>query len=71
MTREQLMKEQHGHCPPLAVICTSQVIQDGARSTLVAPNGFAQQKLIETCLAQANYTADDVILMETHGTGTP
>ncbi len=71
MTREQLLQQQHGHCPPLAVISASHVNQDGASSTLVAPNGVAQQKLIQQCLEQTNYTTDDVILMETHGTGTP
>ncbi len=54
-----------------AVICGTAVNQDGRSSSLTAPNGPAQQKVIKKALADARLEPDAVTYIETHGTGTP
>eukprot|EP00966_Prymnesium_polylepis_P197841 4584440-Prymnesium_polylepis.1 len=49
----------------------SAVRQDGRSASLTAPNGQAQQVLLESALADAGLKAGDVQLTELHGTGTP
>ena len=47
------------------------VRQDGRSASLTAPNGSAQQALIRAAVADAGATADDMAVLEAHGTGTP
>lgn len=56
--------------PVLAVIENSCVAQDGASSSLTAPNPQAQTAMMRQLLDGAGRTADQVSLLETHGTGT-
>jgi acyl transferase domain-containing protein/3-hydroxy-3-methylglutaryl CoA synthase/enoyl-CoA hydratase/carnithine racemase/NAD(P)-dependent dehydrogenase (short-subunit alcohol dehydrogenase family)/acyl carrier protein len=53
-----------------AVLKGSAVAHDGKSASLTAPNGKAQQILLEEALGDARIEANDVNLIETHGTGT-
>ena len=55
----------------LAVIRGSAVNQDGHSTVLSAPNGLAQQALIQDALANAQVGAERVGFVEAHGTATP
>ncbi|MFC8425646.1 beta-ketoacyl synthase N-terminal-like domain-containing protein, partial [Streptomyces sp. NPDC057236] len=61
--------EANGHTV-LAVIRGSAVNQDGASNGLTAPNGPSQQRVIQSALAGAGLTPDQVDAVEAHGTGT-
>ncbi|HEY1724557.1 MAG TPA: beta-ketoacyl synthase N-terminal-like domain-containing protein [Steroidobacteraceae bacterium] len=55
----------------IAVIRGSAVGHDGRRQSLTAPNGAAQQTVIEAALTDAGVEASEVDYLEAHGTGTP
>ncbi|MFT7589500.1 MAG: malonyl CoA-acyl carrier protein transacylase, partial [Limisphaerales bacterium] len=55
----------------LGIIKGSAINQDGASSGFTAPNGIAQQDLLQRAMRDAHITAEDITYVETHGTGTP
>ncbi|GAA2651988.1 hypothetical protein GCM10010400_04360 [Streptomyces aculeolatus] len=54
-----------------ALVRGSAVGQDGESSSLMVPNGTAQERLLRTALAGAGLEPGDVSYVEAHGTGTP
>lgn len=66
-----LMPESHSSRLPLARLAAIALGQDGARSDLTQPNGSAQSRVMRAALSEANLSADDIGVIETHGTGTP
>lgn len=55
----------------LAVIKGTAVNQDGRSSSLTAPNGLAQQKVMRTALQRSKLNPTAIQWVEAHGTGTP
>ena len=55
----------------LAIVRGTALNQDGRSSGLTAPSGPAQQAVIRAALANAGAKPDEIVFVETHGTGTP
>ena len=53
-----------------SLIIGSALNQDGASTSLTAPNGVAQKELLKTAWKKSGITSDEIDYIETHGTGT-
>ncbi len=66
------MHQYSGEMPTtaLAVFTGAATNQDARSSSLTAPNGRAQQSVIDAGLVSAGLTAGDISMLQMHGTGT-
>ncbi|WP_320175465.1 non-ribosomal peptide synthetase/type I polyketide synthase [Maridesulfovibrio sp.] len=57
--------------PIQAIIAGTAANQDGRSNGITAPNGEAQQRLLQQALDNAGLKQEQIQYIETHGTGTP
>lgn len=62
--------KRNGNDVATCLLHGSAVGQDGASSSLTAPNGPAQQDVVRNALASASSCPTDIYCLEMHGTGT-
>ena len=62
---------EHDSASPTAIIAGSAVNQDGRSSSLTAPNGPAQSRLLASALSSGKLRPSAVQAVAVHGTGTP
>jgi acyl transferase domain-containing protein len=67
---KRLSDAERDHDNILAVIRGSAVNQDGLSNSLTAPNGLAQQALIQQALRNANVRPADISYVDAHAVGT-
>lgn len=65
-----LQAAKRDHDPIYAVVKGSAVNHCGHGNSLTAPNSVAQSEVIQTALNDADFSADSISFIETHGTGT-
>ncbi|WP_394838007.1 amino acid adenylation domain-containing protein [Pendulispora rubella] len=70
VTLERLRDAQAHGRNVLAVVRGSAINHDGESSSITAPNGTAQQKVLREALRDARLDPADVDVVECHGTGT-
>ncbi|OEH77881.1 l-aminoadipate-semialdehyde dehydrogenase large [Cyclospora cayetanensis] len=54
----------------ICIVRGTAVNHGGRAASLTAPSGPSQERIIRTALRNANVTPDEVLFVETHGTGT-
>ena len=65
-----LQELQDATCQPIiALLAGTAVNQDGRSSALTAPNGPAQQAVMQEALKNAGSSSRDVHVLSMHGTG--
>ena len=62
---------EHASASPTAIIAGSAINQDGRSSSLTAPNGPAQSRLLTSALTSGSLRPSAVQAVAVHGTGTP
>jgi acyl transferase domain-containing protein/acyl carrier protein len=67
---ERLSDAQRNNRRILAVLRGTAVNQDGRSNGMTAPNGPAQERVINLALADAGLDTRDIDVVEAHGTGT-
>lgn len=55
----------------LCIVRGTAVNHGGRAASLTAPSGPSQERIIRTALRNASVAPDEVLFVETHGTGTP
>lgn len=67
---KSLTEAVKGNSRIICIIRGTAVNHGGRAASLTAPSGPSQERIIRTALRNANVTPDEVLFVETHGTGT-